>query len=204
VSKRTSTCYRGRGQGVSTAGHNKIVDVPVRGLGLGDVSVSISPSRSADRRRWSPNSRPSTSTSADWRTKDDECTGDALPDGPPIVYEAGGFWGRSWWGPIRAGRMQRRSTAPDQPWFRGHRLPPVFDRPAGDETAPGVKRLDASRKIIESMLKGHRCGSVTRGYKALLTSNMHLESITSFPTTRLQEKKSANSKKKKPSARRDE
>lgn len=154
---------------VFDAGQNKIVDAPF-GAGLGTYLFHFT----------EPKRRQTTFVSevksvvldiGDWRTKDDECTGTRYLMAP-IAYEAEVI-GKIVVGPYIPANaaVQHR---PEQTWFEDVD-PARFDR-LRDE----LRRVNDStlRKIVESMLKAIDvvCHS---GYKALLTSNMHLESITS-------------------------
>lgn len=154
---------------VFDGGHNKIVDVPF-GAGLGTYLFHFTEPKRRQTALVSELKAVDLDV-GDWRTKDDECTGTRYLMAP-IVYEAE-VLGKIVVGPYVPANAAAQHR-PDQPWFED------IDATRFDRLRDELRRVNDStlRKIIESMLKAIDvvCHS---GYKALLTSNMHLESITS-------------------------
>ena len=115
----------------------------------------------------------------DWRTKDDETTGTRYLLAP-IIYE-GDRLGKLVIGPYLSANAATQHR-PGDSWFED------IDTARFDRLRDELRRVNDStlRKIIESLLK---CIDVVchSGYKALLTSNMHLES-TARSHEMLQEK----------------
>jgi two-component system sensor histidine kinase BarA len=154
---------------VFDASRNKIVDVPF-GAGLGTYLFHFSEPKRRQTQLVSELKAVDLDV-GDWRTKDDETTGTRYLLAP-IVYE-GDVLGKLVIGPYVAANSAEKHR-PEQPWFED------VDAARFDRLRDDLRRVNDStlRKIIESLLKAIDvvCHS---GYKALLTSNMHLESITS-------------------------
>ena len=153
---------------VFDAGKNKIVDVPY-GAGLGTYLFHFSEPK---RRLVQVVSelKALEVEPGDWRTKDDETTGTRYLIAP-LVYE-GDLLGKMVVGPYLPANAAAQHRI-DEPFFA------ELDAARFDRLRDELRRVNDStlRKIVESLLK---CIEVVchSGYKALLTSNMHLESIT--------------------------
>lgn len=148
--------------------HNKLVDAPY-GAGLGTylfhfsepkrrLTALVSELKSLDVEQ------------GDWRAKDDDLTGTRYLVAP-ITYE-GDVLGKIVVGPYIPANAAAQHR-PEQPWFED------VDAARFDRLRDELRRVNDStlRKIVESLLKAIDvvCHA---GYKALLTSNMHLEAIT--------------------------